>query len=466
MDPLEAISPIDGRYRKHTEPLAQYFSEQSLMYYRLRVEIDYLVAMSEHPETDLRNFTERELFFLKTLGSKLSLEDAKVIKKIEEEGYFNVPRTNHDVKAVEYFIKVWFEDTTLKDAKEWVHFALTSEDINNIAYGLMLSDSLNAVIIPTLEKLLQTLDDLACLFFKIPMLARTHEQPASPTTFGKEFRNFYARLKRQLDQLKAHEILVKLNDAVGNYNAHYAAYPNINWVEFSKKFIESFNQGRQNLKLKPNLLTTQIEPHDTYSELFDIIKRINNGLIKFDRDMSRYISDEWIIQKSIKEETGSSTMPHKTNPKDFENSEGNLILANAILGCFSQELPLSRLQRHLADSTIERNFGYAFSLCLIGYLATIRNLAKIDVSEIASCMALENHPEIISEAIQVILRKVGVEEPYEKMKALTKGKKVTIEEIHKFIDSLSLMPETVQELKSITPTNYLGIAPFLAIKND
>lgn len=466
MDTLEAISPIDGRYRKYTEPLAQYFSEQSLMYYRLRVEIDYLIAMSEHPETDLRNFTEQELFFLKTLGSRLSLEDAKVIKKIEEEGYFNIPRTDHDVKAVEYFIKTWFEDTTLKDAKEWVHFALTSEDTNNIAYGLMLSDSLNGVIIPVLEKLLNILDHLSCLFFKIPMLARTHEQPASPTTIGKEFRNFYARLKRQLDQLKAHEILVKLNGAVGNYNAHYAAYPDINWIDFSKKFIESFNQGRTNLKLKPNLITTQIEPHDTYSELFDIIKRINNGLIKFDRDMSRYISDEWIVQKDTREETGSTTMPHKTNPKDFENSEGNLILANAILGCFSQELPLSRLQRHLADSTIERNFGYAFALCLIGYLATIRNLAKIDINEVASYAALQNHPEIISEAVQTILRKAGVEKPYEKMKELTKGKKVTVEKIHEFIDSLSLPQETTRELKSITPTNYLGIAPFLAKKND
>ncbi len=461
MDPLEAISPIDGRYRKITEPLAEFFSEKALIKYRIVVEGEYFIALSEHPQIDLKEFSKEEKLLIRKLYNP-SLDDAKIVKTIETKGYKNIKPTNHDVKAVEYYLKDRLKETSLEDCLEWIHFALTSEDINNIAYGLMLSTSIEKIMLPELEKLHDNIDGFAKLYKLISMLARTHGQPASPTTFGKEFDVFSSRLERQINQLKSHEFLVKLNGATGNYNAHVAAYPDVNWIKFSSDFIESFNAGKK-LKLKPNIITTQIEPHDTYSELFDNFKRINTILIKFNQDNWRYISDDWIKQKPVEGEVGSSTMPHKINPIDFENSEGNLLsIANALFESFSRNLPLSRLQRDLSDSTVERNFGVAFGHSLIAYKSTLKGLSKITVNEEKITHALENHPEVISEAIQTILRKEGQEMPYEKLKELTRGKKTTIQDLTSFIEELAVSENIKTKLKQITPKNYIGIADKLA----
>jgi len=292
------------------------------------------------------------------------------------------------------------------------------------------------------------------------MLARTHGQPASPTTFGKEFKVFAARLKRQLDQLSGYEILVKLNGATGNYNAHHVAYPDVDWTAFTGDFVERFNDGRR-IRLKPNLVTTQIEPHDTYAELFDNLRRLNTILIDFDQDMWSYIRDGWIKQKPVEGEVGSSTMPHKVNPIDFENSEGNLGMANAIFGYFSTKLPISRLQRDLSDSTVERNFGVALAYSLVGYTSAQKGLSKITVNEEKVIEELENHPEVISEAVQTVLRREGAEMPYERLKKLTRARKITMDDFTVFIDGLDVSDNVKEELRQITPTNYTGIARFL-----
>ncbi|MFA6466626.1 MAG: adenylosuccinate lyase [Patescibacteria group bacterium] len=460
MNELETISPLDGRYGQQTKALANIFSEQALMKYRLIVEVEYLIALSENSATDCRKFSKEEIVLLKKL-CQLSLEDAKIIKAIETDGYENIPATNHDLKAIEYFIKIQLKNNSLKDSLEWVHFALTSEDTNNIAYSLMLADSIENIILPTIEKLQQVLEELAQKYKSTPMLARTHGQAASPTTLGKEFKVFSQRLDRQLVQLRNTVILAKLNGATGNYNAHYLAYPKINWPEFTKEFIEKFNKERK-IKLKPNLITTQIESHDSYIELFDNLRRINTILLDTNQDMWRYISDGYLSQKIVSGEVGSSTMPHKINPIDFENSEGNLGLANALFTYFATKLPISRLQRDLSDSTVERNFGVAFSHSLIGYKSLLKGLGKITVNEKIIIEELERHPEVISEATQTILRREGINMPYEKLKELSRGNKTTMDDFRKFIDDLDISDEIKKELHELSPKNYLGIAELLA----
>ena len=463
MDPLETISPVDGRYKRYTEPLATIFSEKGLINYRIRVEGEYLLSLSEHPQIGTRTFSEEEKKIVRRLY-EMSTDDARIVKLIETTGDAKRKPTNHDVKAVEYFMKDKLKETSLEDSLEWIHFGLTSEDANNLAYGLMLSDSIGNIIIPAIQQLYETIEALAQQYKNTPMLARTHGQPASPTTFGKEFKIFSSRIKKQLHQLENYSIQVKLNGATGNYNAHYVAYPQVDWRAFTQTFIERFNDKRK-IKLTPNLITTQIEPHDTYAEVFDTVRRINTIVINFDQDMWRYISDDWIQQKPVDGEIGSSTMPHKVNPIDFENSEGNLGIANAFATYFATKLPISRLQRDLSDSTVERNFGVALAHSLIGYKTAQKGLTKMAVNEQKVIKELEHHPEVISEAIQTVLRRENETMPYELLKELTRGRKPTLDDFRTFIDELDILEPIKEELRQITPTNYTGIAKLL-VENE
>ncbi|MEI6280698.1 MAG: adenylosuccinate lyase [bacterium] len=447
---INAINPLDGRYYNKTRPLAEYFSEEALMKYRIMVECEYLIALSALNKTALRKFTAKEITIMKNIYEKFDQASYTEIKKIEAA-------TNHDVKSVEYFIKNKLSKSSLKDSIEWVHFALTSEDTNNISYALILSQSLENTIKPTISKIVSELNSLAKKHKTLSMLARTHGQPASPTTFGKEMKVFITRLEKQLKELCNINIEAKLNGATGNYNAHVVAYPNVKWPEFSIKFISSLNKGKK-FKLIANLVTTQIENHDSYIMIFDNIKRINNILLDFNQDIWRYISDSYITQRPKDGEVGSSTMPHKINPIDFENSEGNLGLANALFEFFARKLPISRLQRDLSDSTIERSFGTAFGYSYLAYCSLLKGLSKISLNENIINEDLNNHPEIITEAIQTILRREGIAMPYEKLKELTRGKQVTILDIHKFIDRLEVSEKIKKELLKITPENYIGLA--------
>ncbi len=459
MDSLEAISPLDGRYRRHIEPLANIFSEQGLIRSRVRVEGEYLLALSEHPQIKTRLFTEDERSLIRKLYD-VCLDDAKIVKALETKGYGNIKATNHDVKAVEYFMQHQLKGTSLEDSLAWIHFALTSEDVNTIAYGLMLSDGCG-IILPVLEELCNSIENFGFVSKDIPLLARTHGQPATPTTFGKELHVFSSRLQRQLNQLNSFELLVKLNGATGNYNAHTVAYPDVNWTGFTQDFISRFNHERV-VKLVPNLITTQIEPHDTYAELSDLFRRVNTILIDLDQDLWRYISDDWLTQKAVSGEVGSSTMPHKVNPIDFENSEGNLGLANALFTYFSTKLPISRLQRDLSDSTVLRNFGVAFGHSLVGYRSLQKGLGKVSINEPQIRKVLKDHPEIISEAFQTILRREGMDLAYETLKNLTRGKKITLDDFKLFVDGLNISDTVKQELYGITPFNYIGLASYLA----
>ena len=456
MKHIESLSPLDGRYADKVAALSPYFSEAALMKYRAVMEGEYLIALSETKGLGIRKFTEAEKATIRKICD-LTSEDAEAVKKYEAT-------TNHDVKAVEYFLKERLAKTSLKSEVEWVHFATTSEDTNNIAYALMLRDGLNDVMIPVLETIQEKLAGYAKEYKNLPMLSRTHGQSASPTTLGKEMAVYAFRLERQIKMLSSFKILAKLNGATGNYNAHVAAFPKTDWTGFSKKFITSLNSGKKGVMLEANLLTTQIESHDTYAELFDIIRRVNMILIDFNQDMWRYISDAWIIQKPKAGEVGSSTMPHKVNPIDFENSEGNLGMANALCHFFSTKLPVSRLQRDLSDSTVERNFGSAFGYSLIAYASLRKGLSKIAVSEANICHVLNNHPEVIAEAIQTVLRREKVAMPYEKLKELTRGRAVTMAEFKTFIEALDVSPKVKKELLAITPENYIGLAAKLAGK--
>ncbi|HYC34358.1 MAG TPA: adenylosuccinate lyase, partial [Candidatus Paceibacterota bacterium] len=430
---LRSISPIDGRYAKSAESLSSVFSECGLERYRVKMECEYLIALSKL-NIGLRKLTPKEEATLRGFYENFSDKDSELISDIEWKGYKNIKATDHDVKAVEYFLKLKCADTTLKDVTEWIHFALTSEDTNNISYALMLREGSN-VLLSKLKEVVSVIENFAKEYKKLPMLARTHGQPASPTTFGKEFKVFAERLKRQIKQLENHTILCKLNGATGNYNAHTAAFPKVDWRKFSKNFIAGLsNLEKSGLSLEANLYTTQIEPHDSYIELFDCIRRINTILIGFNQDMWRYISDEWITQRPVEGAVGSSTMPHKVNPIKFENSEGNLGLANALFEFFARKLPISRLQRDLTDSTVQRNFGGAFAHSLIAYNYLLNGLSRISVNENKVKEALLNHPEVVTEAVQTVLRTLGVPVPYEKLKELSRGKKLTLADIHTFID--------------------------------
>ncbi|MEK7133577.1 MAG: adenylosuccinate lyase [Patescibacteria group bacterium] len=459
LEPLTAVNPIDGRYRSIGAELGEQFSEYGLIRARLLVECEYLAALSEAGV--MRALTKEERVLLQQLPL-LPTEDAQIVKKIEGEGYDGIPATNHDMKAVEYYIKKKLAGGSLKDVAEWVHFGLTSEDVNSIAYGMMLRSALQMVMIPALDEIARTLLALAKEHAATPMLARTHGQSATPTTFGKEMRVFEARLTRQAKQLRSRVILVKFGGATGNFNAHIAALPDVDWRAFAQKLIAHLNAGYK-IALELNPTTTQIEPHDTYAELFDNLRRIDTILTDLSQDMWRYISDGWVTQKPKEGEIGSSAMPHKVNPIDFENAEGNFGVANALFEHFSRKLPISRLQRDLSDSTVERAFGTAFGHALVGYHSLLRGLGKITVNTEALKAALDAHPEVLAEAMQTVLRREGVEVPYEKLKELTRGKKkVTLDDFAAFIDSLTVSDEVKKHLKALRPENYIGLAVEIA----
>ncbi len=459
---LTSISPIDGRYEKQTDALKAFFSEQALMRYRIIVEGEYFIALSQS-KLGKRKLSDKEKKLVRSLYEPKG-SDAQIISDIERKGHKGIPATNHDVKAVEYFIKLKLKNTSLKNVLEWVHFGLTSEDVNNLSYALMLKDGITRGLMPSLNEIILNLTSQAKKYKNLPMLSRTHGQPASPTTFGKEMRVFKERLQRQANKLKSQTILCKLNGASGNYNAHMAAFPKVNWIKFSQKFISHLNSlgPKTFLNLEPNLYTTQIEPHDSYIEIFDTFRRINTILVDFNQDIWRYISDGWITQKTVAGEIGSSAMPHKVNPINFENSEGNLGLANALFNHFANKLPISRLQRDLSDSTVQRNFGTALAHSIIAYKYLLKGLAKISPDPQKMAADLEKHPEVIAEAIQTVLRREGVKMPYEQLKELTRGENVTLNDIHRFINNLEISDRVKKELKEFTPHSYTGLASRLA----
>ncbi|MBI5754774.1 adenylosuccinate lyase [Candidatus Peregrinibacteria bacterium] len=450
IDSLLAISPLDGRYRGKLESLQNYFSEMALIRYRVMLEVEWLICLCntvKFPNT--KPFTIQDVERLREIYGNFTLSDAEKVKKFELT-------TNHDVKAVEYFVRdALKKNAAFRQCENFVHFALTSEDVNNMAYNLMVKDFLENEYEELLQTLIDELSKMAEQMKDAVMLARTHGQSASPTTMGKELMNFIRRLQRQTDELFMISLPAKWSGAVGNFNAHVVAYPEIDWIAVSRGFIEQFD-------FEPNLYTTQIEPHDTLSALFDNIRRINTILLDFDRDMWTYISLGYFHQKTKEGEVGSSTMPHKVNPIDFENSEGNLGLANALLTHFSEKLPISRLQRDLSDSTVLRNVGVAFGYSSLAIISTLRGLKKLVLNREALDLDLDNNWEILSEAIQTVLRKNGVPDAYEKLKSLTRGKKMTKEDIARFVRELPIDEKDKKRLLALTPRTYVGLSGKLA----
>jgi len=442
---LTAISPIDGRYGSKTQELRSIFSEFGLVRARVEVEIRWLQRLAEHADiAEVPAFSKDTQAQLDAIVANFSEEDAQAIKNIERT-------TNHDVKAVEYFIKEKFEgNDELQAVTEFVHFACTSEDINNLSHGLMLKEG-REVTVKYMKELAEAIRGLAHANAELPMLSRTHGQTASPTTLGKEMANVVARLERQIAQVEAVELLGKMNGAVGNYNAHLSAYPETDWAANAKTFIEG-------LGLTFNPYTTQIEPHDYIAELFDAIARFNTIIIDFDRDIWAYISNHYFKQKTIAGEVGSSTMPHKVNPIDFENSEGNLGLANAVLAHMATKLPVSRWQRDLTDSTVLRNMGVGIGYSLIAYQATLKGVSKLEVNEQAIAADLNASWEVLAEPVQTVMRRFGIEQPYEKLKAFTRGKAITQEAMAEFIETLELPEAQKEALRAMTPASYTGNA--------
>lgn len=443
---LTAISPVDGRYGSKTKELRSIFSEFGLIKYRVTVEVRWLQALSRAEAiAEVPSFSDEANALLDAIVTDFSEADAQRVKDIEST-------TNHDVKAVEYLLKEKVADNAeLNAVNEFIHFACTSEDINNLSHALMLTEARDEVILPYCDKLLSGLKDLAVEYKSIPMMARTHGQPASPSTMGKEMANVYMRLKRQRDQIAQVEMLGKVNGAVGNYNAHLSAYPEHDWHQHAQEFVTS-------LGITLNPYTTQIEPHDYIAELFDAIARFNTILLDFDRDVWGYIALGHFKQKTIAGEIGSSTMPHKVNPIDFENSEGNLGLANAIFAHLAQKLPLSRWQRDLTDSTVLRNLGVGMGYAIIAYQSTLKGMTKLQVNEEKLLEELDQNWELLAEPIQTVMRKYGIEKPYEKLKDLTRGKRVNQEIMADFIDGLELPESAKAEMKLMTPANYIGRA--------
>lgn len=446
LDILTAVSPIDGRYRSKTEPLAPYFSEYALMKYRVRVEIEYFITLCELPLPQLKDFPHDLFETLRGFYKNFSEADAARVKEIESI-------TNHDVKAIEYFIKEQFDKIGGLDAfKEFIHFGLTSQDINNTSFPLMLKEATENVYIPLLQELIDQVNAYAEDWKDIPMLAKTHGQPASPTRLGKEVKVFAYRLERQLELLKACPMTAKFGGATGNFNAHHVAYPKYDWRAFGRKFVS------EKLGLEREEYTTQISNYDNMAALFDAMKRINTIVIDLDRDFWQYVSMEYFKQKIKKGEVGSSAMPHKVNPIDFENSEGNLGLANAILEHLSHKLPISRLQRDLTDSTVIRNIGVPMGHSLIAFQSTLKGLRKLLLHEESIRRDLDNCWAVVAEAIQTILRREAYPHPYEALKALTRtNEAITEERIHNFIDGLEVNDEVKKELRAITPHNYTGM---------
>ena len=444
LNSLNAISPIDGRYSEKCRKLSNYFSEESLIKYRVLVEIEYFLKLTESNIPNFKDFPKNQVENIKKIYKDFNNKDAVLVKEIEKE-------TNHDVKAVEYFVKKKFSDLKLKKYEEFIHFGLTSQDINNTAIPLSIKNALNELYIPEINKLLFLLDEKSTEYHDVPMLARTHGQPASPTKLGKEIEVFSERIKQQLTFLDKIPIAAKFGGATGNYNAHFVAFPEIDWKNFASKFLNS-------LGLQHSFPTTQIEHYDHLASLFDCLKRINTILIDFNRDIWTYISMDYFKQKINQKEVGSSAMPHKVNPIDFENSEGNLGIANAIFQHLSSKLPISRLQRDLTDSTVLRNIGVPFAHTLIAINSTTKGIDKLIVNDSKIEDDLNKNWSVVAESIQTILRREGFPNPYEKLKDFTrKNDKVDKETIHKFIEQLDISRSVKDELKKISPKNYTGI---------
>lgn len=443
---LSALSPIDGRYASKTDLLRPWFSEAAFMHHRVKVEIHWLIALSQAKLPDIPSFSsESEVKLLKILD-QFDESHAQRIKEIESV-------TNHDVKAVEYWLKEQVKgDLELEKASEFIHFACTSEDINNTSHGMMLNGAVYKVMLPKLEEVFNQLKDIALLNAHIPMLSRTHGQPASPTTLGKEMANIAKRLERAIQNIKKVRMTGKMNGAVGNYNAHLSAYPNVDWESFSKQVVE------ERLGLEFNPYTIQIEPHDAMAELFDAFARANTILLDMNRDIWGYIAWGYFKQKTKEGEIGSSTMPHKVNPIDFENSEGNLGIANALLRHLSEKLPISRWQRDLTDSTVLRNLGNAFGHTLLAYDSALRGLKKLETNQSRIAEDLDNCWEVLAEPIQTVMRRYQVPNPYEQLKELTRGKSITKEGIQTFIENLDIPRDAKDYLLKLTPSNYVGLA--------
>ena len=440
---LSAINPVDGRYNKITKEISQYFSEFAFIRYRIYVEIEYFIALCEHKLPQLKKLSSSDFKNLRNLVNNFSLKDAERVKEIEK-------KINHDIKAVEYFIKEKFETMRLSEYKEFVHFGLTSQDINNTAMPLMLKNCLKEVIIPLIKQILKSIEKKSKDYKEIPMIGRTHGQPATPTTFGKELSVFCVRINNQLDSLIKIPNNGKFGGASGNLNAHYVSYPTINWDSFAEKFLKKIGLTRSNP-------TTQIEHYDNMAAIFHSLSRINTILIDLCKDIWHYISINYLKQKVNKNEVGSSAMPHKVNPIDFENAEGNLMIANSLFLFLSSKLPISRLQRDLTDSTVSRNIGVPISYTKIALESIYKGMRKIDVNQKEIKIDLDNNWMIIAEAIQTILRREKVKDPYEKLKNITRGKKeVNKKMISEFIKTLPVNDEVKNELLNITPKNYLG----------
>ncbi len=448
LDALTAISPIDGRYAGKCKELREVFSEYGLVKRRVLVECAWLEALCDAREIrECRALTAAERKALRAIASGFSVEDARRVKEIERT-------TNHDVKAVEYFLKEKVKGTSLEKRSEFIHFACTSEDINNMSHALMLRDG-KRTLRAEMDAVTERIAAMAKASATVPMLAHTHGQPASPTTVGKELAVVAARLRRQAGEIDRLVMPAKMNGAVGNFNAHLSAYPAVDWERLSRKVIES-------LGLRQNRLTTQIESHDGIAELFDAICRWNSVLLDFDRDVWMYVSMGYFRQRTVKGEIGSSTMPHKVNPIDFENSEGNLGLANAVLGFMARKLPISRMQRDLTDSTTLRNMGVGFGYTLIAIRSTLKGLGKLELNEERLAEDLDRNWEVLAEPIQTVMRKVGMDHPYERLKELTRGRRVTAEIMREFVQGLDLPKADKARLMKLTPATYTGLARKLA----
>jgi adenylosuccinate lyase len=451
MNSVFALSPMDGRYASKVDELRPYLSEYGLIYFRTIVEIKWLEHLSDQEGiTEVPKLSSEAKLFLKNIIDNFSEEDALQVKDIERT-------TNHDVKAVEYFLKDKIKkNAELDSISEFIHFACTSEDINNLAYALMLQSSRDKVLIPSMNKIIDNIKVLAHNYAAQPLLSRTHGQSATPSTVGKEMANVFARLQRQVKQVSTVEILGKINGAVGNYNAHLAAYPELNWQEIAQSFVS------EKLGISFNAYTTQIEPHDYIAELFDAVCRFNTILIDFNRDMWAYISLNYFKQRTIAGEVGSSTMPHKVNPIDFENSEGNLGIANAIMHHLAQKLPISRWQRDLTDSTVLRNIGTGLAHSHTAYQALLKGLDKLELNAQVIDQDLDCNIEVLGEAIQTVMRRYGIEKPYEKLKELTRGKRISKTDFKAFIERLDLPEDVIKEMVKLTPQTYIGDAVDLA----
>ena len=446
LDSLTAVSPIDGRYGSKTTSLRPIFSEYGLIYHRLLVEVRWLQMLSQCDEiTEVAEFSPQANEVLESIVAEFDADEARRVKEIEAT-------TNHDVKAIEYYLKERIADNAeLASVAEFIHFGCTSEDINNLSHGLMLKAGRDRLLLPQALEIEQTVVDLARQYAAIPMMSRTHGQPASPTTLGKELANVASRLRRQREQISKVELLGKINGAVGNYNAHVCAYPEVDWESLARRFVES-------LDLTWNPYTTQIEPHDYIAELFDALVRLDTILIDFSRDVWGYISIGYFRQKTVQGEVGSSTMPHKVNPIDFENAEGNLGLANAIFTHLGQKLPISRWQRDLSDSTVLRNLGTGIGHVLIAFESLQRGIGKLEVDAEAMAADLERNWEVLAEPIQTVMRRYGVEALYEKLKTLTRGQRVDADTVRRFIQDLDIPESARNRLLELTPATYIGNA--------